>query len=130
MGARQTMIIAGVGVKGDCTAAEILTLIGQACLAHDQDVADIRMIATIPEKVSHPAINAAAARLGAAVVAPHADRLAAVAPRCLTTSERVQNRFGLPSVSEAAALAAATDAAHLLGPRLASLRATVALVRL
>jgi cobalt-precorrin 5A hydrolase len=123
------LIIAGVGLSSGCTAAEILTLLDQACSDHDIARNEVAMMATLPEKASNDALAAAAATIGAAVVAPPAARLKMVAGRCLTRSERVENRFGLPSVSEAAALAAAHDGAALLGPRHASLRATIALVR-
>jgi cobalt-precorrin 5A hydrolase len=123
------MIIAGIGFSTGCTTEEILTLIDQACNLHEIARGEIGMVATLPEKAAIPALSAAAARIGAGVVAPPPSRMKAVADRCLTRSERVQNRFGLPSISEAAALAAAHDGAVLLGPRLSSLRATIALVR-
>jgi cobalt-precorrin 5A hydrolase len=131
MGDEETraMIIAGIGLSSGCTAAEILTLLDQACLAHGVSRDEIGMVATLPERVALPALSDAAAAIGAAIVAPPASRMKAVSDRCLTRSERIENRFGLPSVSEAAALAAAHDGAKLLGPRLASLRATIALVR-
>jgi cobalt-precorrin 5A hydrolase len=123
------MIIAGVGLTSECSSAEILSLIDQACALHDIPREEIGMIATLPEKAVALALSEAAAEIGAAIVAPPLSRMEAVAGRCLTQSERVKNRFGLPSVSEAAALAAAKDGAELLGPRIASMRATIALVR-
>ncbi len=123
------MIVAGVGLSSNCTAAEMLTLLDQACDAHAVARDEVAMVATLPEKAAMPALSEFAAAIGAAIVAPPASRMQAVASRCLTQSERSKNRFGLPSVSEAAALAAAHDGAALLGPRIASLRATMALVR-
>jgi cobalt-precorrin 5A hydrolase len=123
------MIILGIGLATGCTAEEILTLADQACKIHKVSRNELGMIATLPEKAAEPALAAAAQVLGIGIVAPPASRLKAVSARCLTQSERVKNRFGLPSVSEAAALAAAHDGAVLLGPRLASLRATIAMVK-
>jgi cobalt-precorrin 5A hydrolase len=123
------MIIIGIGFASGCTSEEILTLADQVCRAHQVAREEIGMIATLPEKAAEPALAAAAQALGIGIVAPPPSRFKAVSGRCLTHSERVKNRFGLPSVSEAAALAAAHDGAALLGPRMASLRATIALVR-
>jgi cobalt-precorrin 5A hydrolase len=123
------MIIAGVGLSSECSSAEILSLIDQACALYHIQRDDIAMIATLPERAAAIALSEAAAHIGAAIVAPPLSRMEDVASQCLTHSERVKNRFGLPSVSEAAALAAAQDGAALLGPRIASLRATIALVR-
>jgi cobalt-precorrin 5A hydrolase len=122
-------LYAGIGLSSACTAAEIVTLLEQALQHHDVERSDLMLMASLPEKLSEPALVAAAAQFAIGLVAPPATRLQAVTQRCLTQSERVANRFGVPSVSEACALAAAPDHAILLGPRLASLRATVALVR-
>jgi cobalt-precorrin 5A hydrolase len=122
-------LYAGIGMASACTADEILTLMGQALQHHNASREDLILLASLPEKLSEPALTVAAAKLGIGLVAPPAQRLQTVAPRCLTNSERVQNRFNLPSIAEACALASAPDGANLLGPRLTSMRATVALVR-
>ena len=60
------------------------------------------------------------------VVVPQAD-LEAAGARVVTRSERVLALMGVPSVAEAAALAAAGPASRLLGPRVAVGPATCAL---
>jgi cobalt-precorrin 5A hydrolase len=123
------VIVVGMGVAGRCRAEEAISLFEQACATHGVSPQEATMIATIADRVRHPAIVEAANRLGLGVVVPPLDRLREAAGRCLTHSERVENRFGLPSVAEAAALAAGGPEARLIGPRLQSLHATIALVR-
>lgn len=120
------MIVAGFGFRGECGADELAALFMQGCGAHGLEAAAIRIFATLPEKAGAPQLSAVAARFSAGVVAPPLERLRAAADRCLTRSAASEIRFGLPSVAEAAALAAAGPGARLLGPRLQSLRATIA----
>ena len=55
------------------------------------------------------------------------DALLAAASRCLTDSPRARSVTGLPSMAEAAALAAAGPGARLLAPRSTAGGATCAL---
>ena len=125
------MIVLGLGYASECTAAEIITLIGQACITFDVDRAQIEIIATIPERAMGSALVEAASALGLTIIVPPEKDFKAAAPFCATQSERSQNRFGLPSVAEACALAAAAQGgsalAQLLGPRIQSARATCAI---
>ena len=120
------MLTIGLGFSSECSAAEIVTLIGQVCATHSIDRAAITLIATLPERAMAPALIEAAAGLGLAIVVPPVSALTAAAKNCLTQSERAQNRFGLPSVAEACALAAAGEGARLLAARTKSARATCA----
>ncbi|MBI4725511.1 MAG: cobalamin biosynthesis protein [Rhodomicrobium sp.] len=52
------------------------------------------------------------------------DELKAVAPHCVTHSEKSMKQYGIPSAAEAAALAAAGAGAQLLIPRFCSSNAT------
>ncbi len=70
-----------------------------------------------PAAAEEPGLRATAATLGLALTPLPEAALAAAAPACLTTSPRVQALTGLPSLAEAAALAAAGPGARLLGPR-------------
>ena len=63
---------------------------------------------------------AAAQNLALELRVVDAQRLVTAAPHCLTHSPRVLSLTGLPSLAEAAALAAAGPGARLLGPRLAA----------
>ncbi len=80
-------------------------------------------------KGGEPGIAAAATSLGVPLVlVPRAD-LEAAGARTATRSERVVALMGVPSVAEAAALAAGGPAARLLAPRTAIGPATCALAQ-
>lgn len=121
------MIALGIGLSSDCTAAEIITLIGQVCGLQSVDQSAIAIVATLPERAMQPALIEAAMALSLTIVVPPVGALQGAASGCLTQSERSQNRFNLPSVAEACALAAAGQGARLLGPRTKSARATCAI---
>ena len=123
------MLTIGLGFSSDCSAAEMMTLVGQVCTMHDIDEARVALIATLPERAMAPALIEAAAGLGLAIVVPPVSALQAAAALCLTRSERAQNRFGLPSVAEACALAAAGEGAKLIAARIKSARATCAIAK-
>jgi cobalt-precorrin 5A hydrolase len=113
------MIIAGVGCRKGASAAAVAAAIeaafARAGLA--QDLLDA--IATTADKGSEPGITAAAITLGVPLVCvPPAD-LQSASGRTISRSERVVALTGLPSVAEAAALAAGGPAARLLSARIA-----------
>jgi cobalt-precorrin 5A hydrolase len=127
MGLDQAMIVAGVGCRRGAPAPDIEAAI-RAALERAGVAADaLDCIATIAAKQSEAGIAAAAATFGVTVVlVPEAD-VQAAGPRTTTRSERVQALTGVPSVAEAAALAAAGASARLIGPRLVMGAATCAL---
>ena len=113
------MIIAGVGCRKGASAAAVAAAIeaafARAGLA--QDLLDA--IATTADKGSEPGITTAAITLGVPLVCvPPAD-LQSASGRTISRSERVVALTGLPSVAEAAALAAGGPAARLLSARIA-----------
>ena len=119
MGLDQAMIVAGVGCRAGASAHEveaaIVTALDRAGLAAKRP----GVIATGFVKGDEPGIAAAALARGAKfVVVPQADLEAANA-RAVTKSERVMALVGVPSVAEAAALAAAGTSARLVAPRIA-----------
>lgn len=121
------MIVAGVGCRRgaptpDIEAAILASLAG-AGLASDA----LDCIATIAAKDGEAGIVAAAAKLGLTVVLVSESDLQAASDRTETRSERVLAVMGVPSVAEAAALAAAGPSARLLGPRCIIGAATCAL---
>ena len=124
--ALNTVMALGVGYSSTCSAAEIVALIGQVCDAHAIDLSEVKILATAAERALGPQLIEAAELLGLALVIPPEAKLRAAAPYCLSRSERVRERFDLPSVAEAAALAA-IPGARLLGPRIRSALATCAL---
>ena len=86
-----------------------------------------RLIATPAAKGGEPGIAAAAAALGVPLVLVPQTDLEAAGGRTVTRSERVVALTGVPSVAEAAALAAGGPAARLVLPRIAIGPATCAL---
>lgn len=121
------MIVAGIGCRAGVDAATAREAIAAALRETGRGVAEIALLATLPAKAEEPGLIAAAAALGLELLAVPEDALRAVAPRCLTDSPRVRRVTGLPSVAEAAAVAAAGPGARLLAPRSAAGGATCAL---
>jgi cobalt-precorrin 5A hydrolase len=128
MGLGEAMIIAGIGCRKGTPAAEIETAVSAALARAGLDRAAIGMIATSTAKEAEPGIAGTAAALGVPLaVVPSAD-LAAAGGRVATRSQRVLALAGVPSVAEAAALAAGGAAARLIVPRIVVGAATCALV--
>ena len=127
MGLDETMMVAGVGCKAGTAAGEIEAAIAAALARAGLSAAMLTALATSFTKSDEPGIAAAATARGLKlVVVPQRD-LAAADARVVTRSERVLALTGVPSVAEAAALAAAGPASRLLGPRVAVGSATCAL---
>ncbi len=121
------MIVAGVGCKAGASAREIEAAIGAALSQAGLESASLSLIATSSAKAHEAGLAAAAKDRGLKVVfVPQVD-LEAAGSRTLTHSERVLAATGVPSLSEAAALAAAGPGARLLAPRTAVGPATCAL---
>ncbi len=116
------MNVAGIGCRRGVAQAEVEAAIA-AALARDGHPR-LDALATGEAKRGEPAIAAAAASLGLALLYPDIRDAAAVT---LTRSARVEALLGVPSLAEAAALAAAGPGATLLGPRLAVGRVTCAI---
>jgi cobalt-precorrin 5A hydrolase len=123
----QAMIVAGVGCRRGTSAPDIEAAI-RAALTQAGVTADaLSAIATTAAKRDEAGIGAVAANLGVHVVLVSEADLKAAGERTATKSERVLALTGVPSVAEAAALAAAGPSARLIGPRLAIGAATCAL---
>jgi cobalt-precorrin 5A hydrolase len=118
MGLGKAMIIAGVGCRRGASAAEIEAAVSAALARAGFAAGALAAIATAAEKRDEEGIKAAAARLGVSFVLVPQEELEAAGPRTTTHSERVLALTGVPSLAEAAALAAGGPAACLLGPRL------------
>jgi cobalt-precorrin 5A hydrolase len=123
----QAMIVAGVGCRRDASALDIEAAI-RAALAQAGLAADaLNAIATTAAKHGEAGIAAAAVNLGVCVVLVADAELKAAGERAETKSDRVLALTGVPSVAEAAALAAAGPSARLISPRLVIGTATCAL---
>lgn len=113
------MIVAGVGCRAGASACDVEAAIAAALDRAGLTLQAPAVIATAFAKAHEPGIAAAASACGATfVVVPQAEIKAASA-RVVTRSERVSALIGVPSIAEAAALAAAGSAARLLAPRIA-----------
>lgn len=112
------MIVAGVGCKRGAPAPDIEAAIRAALERAGVAAQALDCIATAAAKNDEAGIAAAAAKLGIAVVVVPDAELKAAGGRTATRSERVLALTGVPSIAEAAALAAAGPAARLISPRL------------
>ena len=120
----------GVGFRKHCTAEALQALISEALarLAPDHPTfagASV-VLATIAEK-DRPALHAAADALGLAIVILPKAALRGTEDRITVTSQAARACLGIPSVAEAAALAAAGAGSHLLVTRIAGRDATCAI---
>jgi cobalt-precorrin 5A hydrolase len=127
MGLGEAMIVAGIGCRKGTAAVEIEAAIAAALDRAGLGMAAVQLIATSAAKASEPGIAAAAHSIGVPLVVVAQDDLAAAEDRVATRSERVLALTGVPSVAEAAALAAGGPASRLIAPRIAVGPATCAL---
>lgn len=121
------MIIAGIGCRREAKAIWVRAAIDAALRRSGRKPGEIAMLATLPRRARERVLLEVAACLGLPLVAVPEASLLSAAPRCLTNSPRARAATGLPSVAEAAALAAAGPYATLLAPRAAVEGATCAL---
>jgi cobalt-precorrin 5A hydrolase len=118
MGLDQTMIIAGVGCRRGVRASEVEAAIARALAECRLAVSALGLIASAEAKADEAGIVDAAAVLGARLVLVSEAALIEAGERVITKSERVQELFGVPSVAEAAVLAAGGTNTRLLAPRI------------
>ena len=121
------MIVAGVGCRKGAQAADIEAAIVAAFARVGVATSELCLIATSAAKGGEPGIAAAASAIGVPLVLIPQSDLATAGTRATTRSERVIALTGVPSVAEAAALAAGGPAARLIAPRIAVGPATCAL---
>lgn len=121
------MIVAGIGCRRGATAQEIDDAIDAALAEAGQVGEALSCIATSDGKGAEPGIIEATAGRGLRLVLVKPAELEAAGPRTQSSSPRVKELFGVPSVAEAAALAAAGPDAALLLPRIVVGPATCAL---
>jgi cobalt-precorrin 5A hydrolase len=117
-------IAIGVGCRLGCSANAIAELVRQAL--NRAPSAERLGLFTICDKNGEAGLIEAAERLGLDLVFLSRDVLRQQAPFVHTRSLRTERLFGIPSVSEAAALAGAGADSMLIVPRIASQGATCA----
>jgi len=123
------MIFAGIGCRRGAEAADIEAAIRAALAGAEIAAADLRAIATGRAKASEAGIAAAAAKLGVGIVLIPDTELKIAGTRVTTRSDRVLALTGVPSLAEAAALAAAGPSSRLIASRLVVGAVTCALAR-
>jgi cobalt-precorrin 5A hydrolase len=123
------MIVAGIGCRKGAAAAEIEAAVAAALLRAGLSAPALSLLATSTAKGGEGGIAAAAWALGVPLVLVPQDELEAAGHRTMTTSPRVIAATGVPSLAEAAALAAGGPAARLIAPRVAVGGATCALAQ-
>jgi cobalt-precorrin 5A hydrolase len=123
----QAMIVAGIGCKAGASAQEIEAAIGAALSQAGLENGALGLIATSQAKASEAGIATAATMRGLMIAVVTQADLESAGAQTVTRSQRVMAVAGVPSVSEAAALAAAGPGARLLAPRVAVGPATCAL---
>lgn len=121
------MIVAGIGCRQGASAAEITAVIASALAQAGLASNALHMIATAAGKGDEHGIVSAAAAMGLRLMLVPQQELVAAGARAQTRSERVIALKGVPSVAEAAALAACGPSARLLAPRVVLGPATCAL---
>ena len=123
------MIAAGVGFNSGVGAEDIAALVREAAASAGLGLAEIGILATLDRRVMEPPFAAAAALLAIPPTGVSGAELAAVGGLVATHSARVHERFGVGSIAEAAALAAAGRNPRLVLQRLARARVTCALAQ-
>jgi cobalt-precorrin 5A hydrolase len=112
------MIVAGIGCRRGAPAAEVTAAITAALAGAGYSPDRLSVLATAAAKAGEHGVAAAAAAAGVPLVLVAASALQEAATRTVTRSERAMRLAGVPSVAEAAALAAAGPGAQLIAPRL------------
>jgi cobalt-precorrin 5A hydrolase len=121
------MIVAGVGCRRGASAAQVAAAVEAALARAGLSIQALTDMATPAAKGGEPGIMSAARVLRVPLVLVPQAALEAAGRRGTTRSERVVALFNVPSVAEAAALAASGPTARLRVTRCAVGPATCAL---
>lgn len=111
------MIAAGIGCRKGVSAAQVIAAVEAALAEYGIERGALSVIATARVKGEEAGIVVASGALNLPLVLVDVDVLAQMAQGTLSKSEASMRIAGTPSVSEAAALAAAGKGARLAGPR-------------
>lgn len=121
------MIVAGLGFRHGVSAEELLQVLEQAALAASLPLRGVARLATVTDRSGEAGLIAAAERLGVPIVPVDENELRAADQQVTTRSARVLAGYGVGSVCEAAALAAAGPGARLRLARITGPRTACAL---
>lgn len=123
------MIVAGLGCRRGTPMEGVEAALLLACQAARLEPATVTALATGTIKEDEPGILELATRLGLPLHIVTDEDLTAAEPRTRTVSQHSLARTVSPSLSEAAALAAAGPASELIAARVIAEGATCALAR-
>jgi cobalt-precorrin 5A hydrolase len=127
MAGEKAMIVAGIGCRRGTLTEEIVNLVHAALAKFSVSREQLDAMATEAAKANERGIEDAARCLSVRLIACGIADLEEVADKVMTRSSRVQALKGVPSIAEASALVAAGRNAKLLGPRVATDKATCAI---
>ena len=127
MGVGEAVIVAGIGCRKGASAAAIDAAIEAALERAGRPLARLDLMATATSKREEEGIAAAASARGLKLIFVDQADLEIASARGATWSRRVLALAGVPSVAEAAALAAGGPSARLILPRIVVGPATCAL---
>jgi len=122
-------LIAGIGLRPGTTQADIAECLDLALAAAGLAQEPLQRIATLAARGAEPGLLALAKARHAELVAIPDEALKGFEASCATRSTRISALYGVGSVAEAAALAAAGPGGVLIQPRIATARVTCALAR-
>jgi cobalt-precorrin 5A hydrolase len=114
----EAVIVAGIGCRKGATATEIEAAVTAALERAGRPLARIDLMATALTKREEKGIAEAASARGVRLIFVPPDALEVASARGATWSARVLALAGVPSVAEAAALAACGPKAMLILPRI------------
>ena len=120
------VIAIGIGCRKACPVADIVALVEDTVALLPQGTTPGGLF-SLANKRGEAGLDAAAVALDLPLTFLDRAALALVAGETNTSSRRVEEMFGLPSVAETAALAGAGEGAVLLVPRRASATTTCAI---
>lgn len=113
------MIVAGIGCRKGATEAQVSAAVARALSEAGLIASEIGLLTTGEIKRDEVGIAAAARSLNILLMVIDDGRLRTAAARCPTQSSTSIAIAGVPSLSEAAALAGAGPGGRLLAPRIA-----------
>jgi cobalt-precorrin 5A hydrolase len=117
VGGGEAMAVIGIGTTSRASIEDVIAAIEAARAKAVILKAPPQKLAALNRPAFNPAIESAAVRCGIDLILLTADALRAAAPRCVTQSKLSMKHYGVPSVAEAAALAAAGPGSKLIVSR-------------
>jgi cobalt-precorrin 5A hydrolase len=122
-------LVAGLGLRPGTSEADILACLDEALAIAGLSGESTPRLATLASRIGEPGLTAAVASRRAELVAVPDEALKGYEAACATRSTRIASLYGVGTVAEAAALAAAGPGGTLVQPRIATGRVTCALAR-